>query len=199
MRVFSRGVKAFDIDALPWAAMEEALGAALAHTIASATDGAIAAALARGLDFDMDMVAEAIAEMIPGYTDAWLAEVIQTTQDRTAAAVARYTAGEIGIDELMASIDTLFDPARANLMATTETTRLFAVVNDVINSQAGVEKVRWLTVRDPWVCPECAPFDNQIFTVDELEELDGPPLHPNCRCFTAAEVPEAVSREPVAA
>lgn len=190
--------KAFDVKALPWAAMEEALGAALARTVASATDGAIAAALARGLDFDMDLVAEAIAEMLPGYTDAWLAEVIQTTQDRTAAAVARYTAGEIGIDELMASIDTLFDPARASLMAVTETTRLYDVIGQVINETAGVEKVRYLTVRDPWVCPICSPMDNEVFDIDDAPH---PPLdtHPNCRCFLAPEVPEAQSREPVAA
>lgn len=194
MNLFRRS-KAFDVDDLPWDEFEAALAVTLEATVADATAGAIAAALARGLQFDEEAVAAAIAEMLPGYTDAWLTEVVTTTRDRVSAAVARYTAGETTLDELMQSVDDLFDVDRARMIATTETTRLYDVIGEVINADAGVERVRYLTVRDPWVDAECAPYDNQVF---DMADAPRPPLHVNCRCFLAPEVPEARSRRPVA-
>jgi HK97 family phage portal protein len=46
--------------------------------------------------------------------------------------------------------------------------------------EAGVEQWKWLCGPDP--CPDCEPYDGQIFTLDEMPT---PPLHPNCVCAPA--------------
>lgn len=195
MRVFSRA-KEFSAERLPWDVLRRAIGPALEATVADATAGAIAAALARGLEFDPEVIAEAVAELLPGYAAEWEAAVIRTSQDRVSAAVARYTAGDISLEALMESVDTVFDPARAELFAVNETTHLYDIVNQIIDEQAGVEKVRWLTVRDFAVCEECSPLDNQVFDLDDAPHpIDD--THYGCRCFLAAEVPEASSRDSV--
>lgn len=184
---------------IDWIAVERALSPAITALVDDAVTSAIAVSLARGLVFDPDEVAQIIADLTPDYIAAWKAQVISTSKDRIDAAVAAYTDGGINLDELMARVDSVFDPSRADAFAITETTNIYQLVSEVINDASGVEKVRYLSVRDSFVCPECQVLDNQIFTVDEMDEDNTPPIHPNCRCFTAAEVPEAQSAEPVAA
>lgn len=186
--------KAFDAEALPWTEMLSALRPALISLVEDATAAAIATALTRGLDFYVDSVTEAVAELVPGYVKDWEKEIVASTTERVSAMVKAYEVGVYDLDEMMDRVDKLFDPERAELIAVTETTRIFDVVNQIVNAEAGVEKVRFLTVRDPWVCPECAQYDNQVFDVDELPEI---PVHPNCRCFAAPVVREATSRQPV--
>lgn len=190
--------KAFDAEALPWSEMLSALRPALMSLVEDATAAAIATALTRGLDFDIDSVTDAIAELVPGYVNDWEREIVASTTERVTAMVRAYEIGEFDLDELMARVDKLFDPERAELIAVTETTRIFDVVNQIVNAEAGVEKVRWLTVRDFAVCDICAPLDNQVFDADDAP-VPIEDTHVGCRCFTAAEVPEATSREPIAA
>lgn len=45
-------------------------------------------------------------------------------------------------------------------------------------TDAGVERVRWITQKDEKVCGECAPRDEQIFPIDEI-----PSKHWACRCY----------------
>ncbi len=159
--------KQFDADKLPWAAMMRALRPELTTLVSDATSAAIAVALTRGLSVGVDDVMDAVAEWMPGYVNDWEKAIIRTTSDRVSAAVLAYEAGDIGIDELFDRVDKLFDVDRAELIAITETTRIFDVVNEIINEQSGVEKVRWLTVRDFAVCEICEPLDNQVFPIDE--------------------------------
>lgn len=188
--------KAFDAEALPWTEMLSALRPALMSLVEDATAAAIATALTRGLDFDVDSVAEAVAELVPGYVKDWEKEIVASTTERVSAMVKAYASGVYDLDELMDRVDKLFDPERAELIAVTETTRIFDVVNQIVNAEAGVERVRFLTVRDPWVCPECAQYDNQVFDVDDAPH---PPedTHPGCRCMLAPAIREATSRQPV--
>lgn len=169
---------------LPLDKLRAALGDALMATVSGASIRAVAAAQAIGLRFDKDVVMRAVVAMAPAYVSAWLDAVIATTEKRIAAAMLAYEAGEIGADEVAARVALVFDPARAELMGVTETTRLFSVLNEVIYKAAGVERVRWDTVRDFAVCPECEALDNQVFPVDEAPE----PItdtHDGCRCYLA--------------
>lgn len=187
---------AFAPENLPWKSLLAAMTPQLERLVADASAAAVAVALSRGLAFREDAIADAVAAWMPGYVSAWEKAVVETTTDRVSAAVAAYTAGDIGLDEMLDRVDKLFDPARAELMATTETTRVFDIVNGFINENAGVERVRWLTVRDFAVCEICAGFDNQVYDVDDAPQ----PVedsHEGCRCYLAPEIPEAESREPV--
>jgi SPP1 gp7 family putative phage head morphogenesis protein len=75
---------------------------------------------------------------------------------------------------------------RARMMARTET--MYAVNQGALlrYTQAGVEKVEWLSsTEDDRVCDECEALNGQIFDIDEVPEI---PVHPNCRCCTAPVV-----------
>lgn len=169
---------------LPLDALRKLLSSALISTIAEAAQQAIAAAQAVGLNFDRDRVMRAILAMTPDYTAAWLDEVVATTEKRIADAVAAYEAGTISADDVLKRVDLVFDASRAELISSTETGRLFAVLNETIYNAAGVEEQRFDTVRDPFVCPECEEFDDQVYAVDDPDAPEIP-VHPNCRCFWA--------------
>lgn len=42
----------------------------------------------------------------------------------------------------------------------------------------GIKKVKWVTMGDVHVCPECRALDGKIFPIDKLPERP----HPHCRC-----------------
>ena len=68
---------------------------------------------------------------------------------------------------------------RATLIARTETLRAHNEGRKVFYRQAGIKKVKWLTAQDERTCPVCRPLDGRVFGIDEAE---GPPKHPGCRC-----------------
>ena len=169
---------------LPWAIFRATMTSALMTLIERASENAIAAASAVGLRFKRDAVTGAIAKMAPAYIAAWLEEIERTTAERINAAMLAYESGEISADEVAARVALVFDPARAELMGVTETTRLFSVLNEVIYNAAGVERQRFDTVRDPWVCEECGAYDGMVFAVDDPDAPEIP-VHVHCRCFWA--------------
>jgi hypothetical protein len=50
------------------------------------------------------------------------------------------------------------------------------------------QEIFWITTDDERLCPICAPMDGQTIKVGEMfstgdgDQVDGPPVHPNCRC-----------------
>jgi SPP1 gp7 family putative phage head morphogenesis protein len=68
---------------------------------------------------------------------------------------------------------------RATLIARTETLRAHNEGRKVFYRQVGVTKVRWLIADDIRTCPACRALNGKVFGIDEVE---GPPLHPACRC-----------------
>ena len=68
---------------------------------------------------------------------------------------------------------------RATLIACTETLRAHNEGRKVFYRQVGITKVRWLTAHDERTCKICRPLDGKVFGIDEVE---GPPRHPGCRC-----------------
>jgi len=84
-------------------------------------------------------------------------------------------------DAVNAIID---DPARADVIAITESNRAY---NDAFVSQlsdAGYTQFEWVTDADP--CPEC----EELAGVHDIGD-DPPPEHPSCRCISVA--PETTS------
>ena len=68
---------------------------------------------------------------------------------------------------------------RATLIARTETLRAHNEGRKVFYRQVGITKVRWLIADDSRTCPICRALDGKVFGIDEVE---GPPKHPGCRC-----------------
>lgn len=87
-------------------------------------------------------------------------------------------------EPLRALVDTLapsFGPVRAEMIAVTEITRVYAESNKIGWREYGVEQQRWNTAVDDIVCPICAPRHGKLYG---LNDGDGtPPAHVNCRCW----------------
>jgi SPP1 gp7 family putative phage head morphogenesis protein len=66
-------------------------------------------------------------------------------------------------------------------VARTELQRAANAGQTSLYEAAGVEKVRWQAAEP---CDECAPYDDEVYALDDVPE-GGPPLHPNCRCVLA--------------
>ena len=74
--------------------------------------------------------------------------------------------------------DVIEDPARAEMIANTETARAMTTASVQTYESAGIEEVNWLAEAD--ACPECeANADASPYPLEGGEE---PPQHPNCRC-----------------
>ena len=122
-----------------------------------------------------------------------LQKMFQTTYEGVNETVPRFYTENWTIDDLTRALERWHSPRRAELIATTETTR--AVVEgeraavDQMTKETGIELVPiWLTANDEMVCPVCGPRHKKPIT-------DGvfPPLHPRCRCGAAYE-PKKVSK-----
>lgn len=86
----------------------------------------------------------------------------------------------------------LFSPVRAEMIAVTEVTRIYALSNIEAWADTGVvQEMRWQTARDDLVCPICRPLHNKLTDVrgrefvgiDENDEeviRRNPPAHVRC-------------------
>ena len=102
------------------------------------------------------------------------------------------------IKDVMASLP--FDGYRAQRIAVTETTRMFALAEQTALAELqlqfpGLEVTKtWYTNADDIVCEICRPMDGQtvagdgMFLTDEGIYIMGPPAHVNCRCWMIGSV-----------
>lgn len=92
-------------------------------------------------------------------------------------------------DPLSALEDTLapvFGRVRAEMIAATEITRIFAEANTQAWMSTGfVNKVQWQTSQDERVCPICGPRAGRLY---DINGGDKPPAHVRCRCWVTPVV-----------
>lgn len=106
-------------------------------------------------------------------------------------------------------------PNRTELIARTETIRASARGSQGLYKAWGVERKQWLATPDDRECPWCFEMDGRIIDIGEpyfekgstfpvtdpdtgktrtmtlnYEDVEGPPLHPNCRCALMPVVPD---------
>lgn len=138
-----------------------------------------------GLGVDMDLVNERVLELSRTFTNDWWQGIEATTRRSMRAAIVAWQEtglGERGLPDLVDAIEPLFGRARAEVIAMTETTRLFDEGNRLAANSAGITQQEFMTGQDELVCPICAPYDGQRFPTNEGPR---PPLHPRCRCSRA--------------
>jgi len=90
------------------------------------------------------------------------------------------------IDQL---IETGMTDKRAASIAVTETTRAFAEGQKFAGEElrkefpdVKIEKT-WFTNNDDRVCDICGPMDGKSVAYEDDFDAEGPPAHPNCRCW----------------
>lgn len=133
-------------------------------------------------------------------------ETASQIQDELIEAVGQ----QESIAQMKARIQKVFDDAngyRSERIARTEVLRSTNFATDQAYVQSGVvEAKEWLTAHDERTCPWCGPQDGKVIELGEsffeqgdtvtgtndkgkkvylqvnVDDVDFPPLHPNCRC-----------------
>jgi SPP1 gp7 family putative phage head morphogenesis protein len=119
--------------------------------------------------------------------------LLDTTRDRLQKEIAEYVQNSQTIGQLVSRIrgDNLFGEERARMIAVTEVTRAFAAGNmEAWRASGVIEKRQFNVNRDELVCPICGPLNGKVVGLDEEfdEGIDGPPVHPRCRCWLSPVV-----------
>lgn len=143
-------------------------------------------AKAINVQVDWTLVPSDAIDAVRKYVGQLIKDIDGTTLDDVQRIIREWLESGLPISELTKQLAPIFnDPARADVIARTESSN--AYTQGAINrwEQAGVEQVKWQTVRDSHICPICEPLHNKVSTVQagftSAELL--PPAHPNCRCY----------------
>ena len=148
-----------------------------------------------GLEPDYTVVNTRAAEWARRYVGQLVKGISETTREALRQAIATFaeTPG-FTIGDIMKQLP--FTAERALMVAVTETTRAYAQGNRLGAKQLqeqwpGVKVIRtWFTNNDDLVCPVCGQLNgaevgaDDPFKLADGTEVDDPPAHPNCRCWT---------------
>lgn len=135
----------------------------LATTGAAATKedggGAVAGAVGgAAITVDWTLVATQVLAWLDTYSFDLIRDLTETTRAALRAAIQRWAANGLPLSDLVDELVALglFDRERAELIATTEVTRVYASAQILAWQQSGVvHSMRWNTANDERVCPIC--------------------------------------------
>lgn len=151
-----------------------------------------------GLVVDFSLVNEAAAGFAQTHTFN-LVKGISNTQMKTLQGKHQNWINSGGsLPDLKKALRPMYGKHRANMIAVTETTRIFALANVEAWAESGhVKGKRWITVDDTLVCTICEPLHNVVvpiessgFNSEGVSGLFSPPAHVNCRCAMRPVVKE---------
>jgi len=140
-------------------------------------DGALQAQ-ALGLPISFDLVNDTVLAYSRTFMNDWWSALATTTRTQMQTAISGWIQSGAPLSNLTKQLTPLFGRARANVIAATETTRMYADGNTIGYSAAGVTMVEWRTSRDERVCQICLPLHGDKFAIG----TERPPAHVSCRC-----------------
>ena len=164
----------------------------------AALDAAKATAGQMGVNWQL--VNERVLDWSTKYGYTLVSGLTQTTQTQLQNTISAWIASGEPLPDLTAKLTEIFkSPVRAEMIASTEITRLYQVANEQswrqanVELDAGIVGCEWRTAMDDKVCEICGPLDGQQRSLESpgyLHPEDGQlylmPAHVRCRC---AEVP----------
>lgn len=168
-----------------------------------------AQALPPGMDalVDWDVFNQSAIDYLNRWGLSTLLDVNKTTQTQTIKAIDEWLKSGRSMRVLIARLEPIFGAARAERIAVTEVTRMFAEGNILAWKSTGyITEKRWRTAMDERVCPICGPLENRVVSIEgawdvniprrEIREyLFSPPAHVNCRCWLQPVVSEAALKD----
>ena len=173
-----------------WKDEDRLFTAALSASLLSLTEAAIAEQVANvltptGLAIDANVNARA-ATWANSHALELAKGLNRTTKDVARGRIANWLQQENqDFDVLRKSLNEIIAPKwRADMIASTETTKAWSVARQEIANESDVIKgLQWVTANDELVCPICRPLHGTTRSKKgTYQGLIGPPAHPRCRC-----------------
>lgn len=188
-----------------WASEDAAMWAAISVTLINiATETAILQATTLNLVDTLPFINQQVTDWVTNYYTATdsagsLGQLNQTSRKRFADIFTRWRLGDLGdtagaadgFPQLVRATANVFGPERAEIIASTEATRIR--VQSQLAIEAGEESTiawRYQISEDERVCPICSPAANLVTPKGATSFPDGggfPPRHPRCRCRVTPE------------
>ncbi len=154
-----------------------------------ASEAAMNIAAETGIEMDPASVSAMASNWAQSYGYDLVAGLTDTTRASLQKTLSQYIANpSMDMEQLKRLLEPTFGKIRADMIASTETTRAFSAAMDLYRgmlekSYPGLKiSEEWLTHRDERVCPICGALDGQPRAVWEQQFPGGPPAHPRCRC-----------------
>jgi len=154
-----------------------------------------------GIGIDFSLVNEGVLKWARSHGSELVKGITKTSRNQTRQAISNWIASGDPLPVLEDKLAVTFGKKRAELIASTEVTRVYAEGNMRAWQESGVVEAKvWRTVRDERVCPICEPFDNMVvgfkrkFThpddkiAKQIGKVMAPPAHPRCRCWISPRV-----------
>lgn len=139
-----------------------------------------------GLAVDFALVNEEVLQLAGTYRNEWWNNIQRSTQSSLRTAIQTHIESGEALSVLEKRIEPLFGARRAQAIASTEVTRLYADGNATAYRDAGIGEVEFQTVRDARVDPDCDDLQGERFPVGQVNTR--PPIHTRCRCWIAPVV-----------
>jgi len=137
-----------------------------------------------GFGFDWTLANQHAEEWAISNSASLVNEIDQTTTRAIRQSVSRWVNNGEPLESLVSDLTNhmAFSRNRAELIASTETTRAYAEGNRIAYRESGVvDKVEWRTANDEKVCPICGPLDGERDVLDgDFGGVGYPPAHPRC-------------------
>jgi SPP1 gp7 family putative phage head morphogenesis protein len=139
-----------------------------------------------GFGFDFTLANIHAREWATRYAYDLVSRIEDTTRRGLQEAVTRWVDNGQALDALRRDLEPLFGGRRARLIASTETTNVYAHANEMAAHESGVvDEMEACTARDERVCPVCGVMHGQRRPIRGTYP-DGkgrPSWHPGCRCW----------------
>jgi SPP1 gp7 family putative phage head morphogenesis protein len=138
---------------------------------------------------DFDRINQDAMQFAKDYKYNMIKGINDTTRKQTQKAVTDWIHSGSPLEALEKVLEPIYGQVRSQMIAQTETTRVFAQGNrDAFESTDLVEQVKWQAANDELVCPICGELNNTLIDVADISAL--PPAHINCRCYILPVVSE---------
>jgi SPP1 gp7 family putative phage head morphogenesis protein len=175
-----------DEAALLWDALDELLIVAIMEGVEGGID-LLPPALRVLVDFDY--VNDHVINFARAYRFDWIRKINDTTRTQIGQLISDWLQSGDPLSVLESQMSPIFGKVRAEMIASTEVTRVYAVANQIAWESTGVvESVRWNTAEDELVCPVCGPLADSTIGIGDIDAF--PPAHPRCRCWITPIVSE---------
>lgn len=153
-------------------------------------NGAIEALDLLPISVDFDLVNSAALAQAQSIAAALATKLNNTSQVQAAKIVSDWIAIGGTMTALKQRLQRVYPKQRANAIAVTNVTQIYAQANQATWRASGVvQSMQWHTVRDKHVCKICEAKNNTIIPLHaDIKQL--PPAHVNCRCWLVPNVIE---------